>query len=82
MLPERKTASKSSMPKRKLVGESPVRKDREKDLAPGHSPRVQSSSETVRYCAYNQTRGLFLSNNVEAADSTSASLEVRLSKLK
>jgi len=82
MLPVRKTASKSSMPKRKLVGESSVRKDREKDLAPGHSPRVQSSSETVRYCAYNQTRGLFLSNNVEAADSTSASLEDRLSKLK
>ena len=82
MLPERKTASKSSMPKRKLVGESSVRKDRGKDLAPGHSPRVQSNSETVRYCAYNQTRGLFLSNNVEAADSTSASLEDRLSKLK
>ena len=57
---------------RKLEGENP---------AAGCSPTDQFAVGASRYCAYNQTRERFLCVDVESADFSPASLDVRLPAL-
>ncbi|HZZ38179.1 MAG TPA: PilZ domain-containing protein [Acidobacteriaceae bacterium] len=49
--------------------------------AAGAAAALQFGVEAVKHCAYNQTRERFLSADVDAADLSAASLDVRLPKL-
>ncbi len=45
------------------------------------APQGQSASSDEKYCVYNQTRERFVATNVEAADASDSSLEMRLRTL-
>jgi uncharacterized membrane protein (UPF0127 family) len=49
--------------------------------AAGEQPFTQGDAPTLRQCAYNQTRGRFLSADVDAGDFSGSSLDARLASI-
>lgn len=60
---------------------SALRKESETDIESEQADRPYSGLDNRRYCAYDQTRERFLSNEVEVANISKAMLEARLSAL-